>query len=73
MALGMLEPMARPKKKPAKADPKRSVVSVRGSDEWRDWLMELSAFRRLKATDVIDQALVEYAEKYGFKKPAPPR
>ena len=29
--------------------------------------------RTLAADDVIDQALVEYAQRYGYTKPAPPR
>jgi hypothetical protein len=35
--------------------------------------MGLAAHRRLKASDVIDQALIEYAERYGYDKPAPRR
>ena len=52
---------------------KRNVVSIRGTEEWRKWLFGLAAFRRLKATDVIDQSLVEYAERHGYGEPAPPR
>lgn len=48
-------------------------VSIRCSVIWKNWLTRLAAFRRLKATDVIDQVLVEYAEKHGFKEEAPPR
>jgi len=35
--------------------------------------MELAAFCRMPSTICIDQALVEFAEKRGFNKPAPPR
>ena len=35
--------------------------------------MKLADFRRLKATDLIDQALVEYAERHNFPDPAPKR
>lgn len=62
--------MGRPKKKnggPAVG------IAVRGSKEWRDWVMALADFRRLKATDLIDQALIEYAERHGFEKRAPKR
>ena len=52
---------------------RRNVVSIRGTEAWRDWLMELAAHRRLKAADVIDQALIEYAQKHGYIEPAPPR
>lgn len=83
MATGLAErPMARKIKRlgggePAREQPdppaRRNVVSIRGTEEWRDWLMGLAAHRRLKAADVIDQALIEYANKYGYDKPAPPR
>lgn len=80
MATGTVDPpMARKKdrgKEPEKRpepSARRNVVSIRGTEEWRDWLMELAAHRRLKAADVIDQALIEYAQKYGYTKPAPPR
>jgi hypothetical protein len=77
MATGLVErPMA---KKSAKATPKggdeprKNVVSIRGTEAWRAWLMGLAAHRRLKAVDVIDQALIEYAKKYGYTEEAPPR
>jgi hypothetical protein len=67
---GALKRMGRPKKKTGR-DEKAYGVAIRGSKEWRDWVMDLAEFRRLKATDLIDQALVEYAQKYVYKKPSP--
>jgi len=57
----------------AESEARRNVVSIRGTERWRDWLMGLAAHRRLKASDVIDQALIEYAQRHGYDKPAPPR
>ena len=65
--------MAKKKSKTAEPGARRNVVSIRGTEEWRDWLMGLAVHRRLSAADVIDQALVEYAQKYGYKKLPPPR
>jgi hypothetical protein len=62
-----------PDKGGAEPPARRNVVSIRGTEAWRDWLMGLAAHRRLKAADVIDQALIEYAQKYGYEKKAPPR
>jgi hypothetical protein len=77
MTTGLVErPMA---KKAAKVvpfgdnEPRKNVVSIRGTESWREWLMGLAAHRRLKAVDVIDQALIEYAKKYGYTEEAPPR
>ena len=52
---------------------RRNVVSIRGTVEWRDWLMGLADHRRLAAADVIDQALIEHAQKHGYAPPAPRR
>jgi hypothetical protein len=67
--------MARPKKraKKPKAEAKRSVISIRGSEDWHEWFTELAAFCRMPGTVVIDQALVEFAQRRGFSKPPPPR
>jgi hypothetical protein len=71
----MTEPKKGPKRagRPKSPQPKKNVIGLRGSEEWRQWVMALADFRRLKATDLIDQALVEYAERYGFTRPAPKR
>lgn len=64
--------MGRPKKQRGPGeDPK--AVTIKGSEAWRSWVNELADFRRLRTTDLIDQALVEYAERHGFTKRAPKR
>lgn len=78
MTTGLVEhPMAKraatPAPKGGDDEPRKNVVSIRGTESWRAWLMGLAAHRRLKAVDVIDQALVEYAQKYGYTEEAPPR
>jgi hypothetical protein len=52
---------------------RKNVISIRGTEAWRDWLMRLAKHKRLNATDVIDQALVEYAERHGFEEAPPER
>lgn len=69
MAVGTKGLMGRPKK----GGPKSVGIAIRGSQEWRDWVMRLAKSRRLKATDLIDQALIEYAKNHGFDEPAPER
>jgi hypothetical protein len=52
------------------ADPiRKNVISVRGTEQRRDWLNEYAAFRRVPATSLIDQVLAESAKRYGFKTP----
>lgn len=70
---GMIKEMGRPKKKSAGANASTPGFAIRGSKEWHAWVTALAEFRRLKVTDVIDQALVEFASKHGYEPPAPKR
>jgi hypothetical protein len=45
------------------------LVSLRGSQQWKDWLDEFAAHCRLGLTDTIEQSLIRYAEERGFDKP----
>lgn len=65
--------MARTKKSAPKPEPKPTVISLKGSGEWRVWLQELSSHCRTDAAKVIDAALIDYAKTKGFMKKAPPR
>jgi hypothetical protein len=52
---------------------KGNVLSIRGSNEWRDWVGRLADHSRLKVADVIDRALLAYAKQEGFTEVAPRR
>lgn len=52
----------------------RSLVSMKGTDEFEVWLDELvSHARQGTRTLLLKNALAEYAESHGFKKPQPRR
>ena len=67
-------PMARTKQTP-KADPPEKrmgrppsadgvrdrALVVKGRDDWKDWVQELSDHCRLDLSDLVDAALVDYA------------
>ncbi|WP_422927004.1 hypothetical protein [Singulisphaera sp. PoT] len=61
------------RKKADKPESGSAGFAIRGSLDWHAWVLEFAKFRRLKVTDLIDQSLVEAAEKHGFTKPAPER
>jgi hypothetical protein len=62
--------MARPKRK----EPPRSVVlTIKGTDAWRDWLERLADHSRMPASTVVDLALIDFAKKIGFEEEAPKR
>jgi hypothetical protein len=48
---------------------RKNVISVRGTEAWREWLNAYAAFRRVPATSLIDQVLAESAKRDGFTPP----
>jgi hypothetical protein len=69
----MTQPKKRRGGRPKSADPKRTILTLKGSEEWREWVHRLAGHMRTKAPDLIDRALVEIAERNGFKERAPKR
>jgi hypothetical protein len=69
--------MARPKRgkagRPKVANPKRQILSIKGSEEWRDWLRGLADHVHMPATTLIDQALIKFARGVGYDEPMPKR
>jgi hypothetical protein len=49
------------------------VLTMRGNPEWKTWLKDLSKHCHLKVSVCVDQALMEYAERRGFKEAPPER
>lgn len=49
------------------------ILTMRGSGEWKEWLQRLGKHCRLKTAVLIEQALMEYAEKRGFTDVPPER
>jgi hypothetical protein len=72
MSLASELDMARPKK-PAKPEPKPTVISLKGSDEWREWLRRYADFCRTDAAKLIDAALITHAKIVGFTEKPPRR
>ena len=64
-------PMA--KKKPVKVEPKLTVVSLKGTPEWREWLRDGAKHCRTDAAKLLDAAVIEYLSKRGFTDPPPKR
>lgn len=58
---------------PEQAGPRRTVLTIKGTDEWRSWLEELADHLRMPTSTIVDHALVRYAKEQGFAKPAPKR
>lgn len=72
-----LMPPKKPKKptpgRPKTENPKRSLASLKGSEEYAEWLESLTDHSHLPTAILIEQALREWAENHGFTKPQPKR
>lgn len=57
----------------AESTRRRTVLTIKGTDEWRLWLEGLSRQLREPTSTVVDKALVMYAKAHGFDREAPER
>ena len=48
---------------------RKNIVSIRGTESWKDWLTDYAAFRRVPVTSLIDQVLSEAAKRDSFTLP----
>jgi hypothetical protein len=46
-----------------------TILSLKGSPEWSQWLGDLGAKFRTSKAGIIDRALAEFAERNGFRDP----
>lgn len=67
------------KKKPTPApvavadNPKNTVISIKMTNKFRDWLAGLADSERITTVQLIEKAVVEYAERRKHPHPAPKR
>ena len=70
MVKRMLEPKRLKPGRPKGPGPIReTVVSLKGSAEWKSWLDGFSAHCRLGLADTIEQSLVYYAKRREYREP----
>ena len=50
---------------------RRTIIAVKGTKEWGEWLASLSGASRLPAAVLVEVALAEWASLHGY--PAPPK
>jgi len=57
--------------RPKKGEPLlRPVISMKGSEELRDWLLDVSLETGISQTNIVRRGLAAWAEKHGH--PLPP-
>ena len=52
---------------PSKA--RETILSLKGSPEWSQWLGGLSSKFRTTKAGIIDRALAEFAQRNGYEEP----
>lgn len=61
------------KKQAPEPGPRGTVLTIKGTDDWKDWLNGLSDHLRIPTSTIVDLALVRYAKEMGYTKEAPKR
>ena len=70
MAKKRAEPSPPP---PAEPGPRRTVLTIKGTEAWRGWLEGLSRYTRTPTSTIVDHALVKFAKEAGYAVEAPER
>jgi hypothetical protein len=55
------------------AGPRSTVLTVKGTEEWKNWFLRFAEFLRTPGSTVVDHALIRYAKEVGFEEEAPKR
>lgn len=50
-----------------------TALTVKGSEEWREWVERGAKFCRTDSSKLVDAALAEYLKARGFPDPPPER
>lgn len=58
---------------PTVAGPRRTVLTIKGTDQWKGWLERLGKHLRTPTSTIVDHALVRYAKEMGFEESPPER
>lgn len=69
----MAKRRASAEKAPEPTGPRRTVLTIKGTDEWRGWLERFADHLRTPTSTIVDHALVRYAKESGFEEEAPKR
>jgi hypothetical protein len=59
--------------RPSHRTPRGSVAFIQATATWREWYDQLRAHLGLSQSDLLAEALREYAVRRGFPEPMPPR
>jgi hypothetical protein len=58
-----------PDVQPQPTKPRETILSLKGTTEWSEWLTDFAAKMRTTKAGVIDRALTELAERSNYREP----
>lgn len=72
---GKAQPVPEPRAEAQPLTPgaRRTVLTIKGTEEWRIWLEGLGKHLRTPTSTIVDHALVRYAKEVGYTAEAPER
>lgn len=76
MSFGMLPRMAKKTPNPkgdSDGSRKATVLAIKGSAEWKEWLDRAARHCRVSTSALVDLALTRYVKEQGFDDPPPQR
>jgi hypothetical protein len=68
-----MPPPKKPKGRPQEPVRRLTVLTIKGTPAWKEWLEGFGRHLRAPLSTVVDQALVRYAKETGYKPEAPER
>ena len=67
------KPLPKPRTEGSKPERRPVAVTMKGSEEWKEWLERAAAHSRMSVSMFLDFATVQYAKSQGFDEPPPDR
>lgn len=61
------------RKRASEPGPRSTVLTIKGTDEWKGWLNGLSDHLRIPTSTIVDLALVRFAKESGYTMEPPKR
>lgn len=68
-----LATMGRKKTDPPDSPRRQVAVTIKGNEEWKEWLEGAASHCRLTVSALVDLAVTRYVKEEGYETPPPPR
>jgi hypothetical protein len=69
----MAKKRTQPKVKSSESSQRATVLTIRGTQEWREWLERAANHCRVTSSTLVDIAVAKFVKDQGFEEPPPKR